>query len=46
MLPNFKAIGQTQAKLHSLKVEQLDACIRPLFANLVIPVVMKCLSCG
>ena len=28
-LPNFKAIGQTQAELHSLKVEKLYACIRP-----------------
>ena len=35
LLPNFKAVGQTQAELHSLKVEKLDACIRPLFTNLV-----------
>ena len=33
LLPNFKAVGQTQSELHSLKVENLDACIRPLFAN-------------
>ena len=26
MLPNFKAVGQTQAELHSLEVENLDAC--------------------
>ena len=26
MLPNFKAVGQTQAELHSLKVEKLDEC--------------------
>ena len=35
LLPNFKAVGQTQTELHSLKVEKLDACIRPIFANLV-----------
>ena len=35
LLLNFKAVGETQAELHSLKVEKLDACIRPLFANLV-----------
>ena len=35
LLPNFKAVGQTQAELHSLKVEKLDAHKRPLFANLV-----------
>ena len=33
LLPNFKAVGLTQAELHSLKVEQLDVCIRALFAN-------------
>ena len=33
LLPNFKAVGQTKAELCSLKVEKLDACIRPLFAN-------------
>ena len=32
---NFKAVGPIQAELHILKVEKLDACIRPLFANLV-----------
>ena len=31
LLPNFKAIGQTQAELRSLKVEKSDVCIRPLF---------------
>ena len=36
MLPNFKAVGQTQAELHVLKVEKLDVCTRPLFANSVI----------
>ena len=30
LLPNFKAVGQTQSELHSLKFEKLDACIRPL----------------
>ena len=30
---NFKAVAQLQAELHLLKVEKLDACIRPLFAN-------------
>ena len=34
-LRNFKAVGPTEAELHILKVEKLDACIRPLFANLV-----------
>ena len=29
VLPNFKAVDQTQAELHSLKVEKLDVCIRP-----------------
>ena len=28
-------ISKLQAELHLLKVEKLDACIRPLFANLV-----------
>ena len=31
MLPNFKAVGQTQAKLQIVKVEKLDAYIRPPF---------------
>ena len=31
----FKALGQTQAELHSLKVEKLDVCIRTLFVNSV-----------
>ena len=35
LLLNFKAVGQTQAELHSLKCEKLDACISPLFAYLV-----------
>ena len=35
LLPNFIAVGQTHTELYSLKVEKLDACIRPLFANLV-----------
>ena len=30
---NIKAVGQTQAELHSLKFEKLDAYIRPFFAN-------------
>ena len=30
-LPNFKAVGRTQAELHSLKVEKLDVCMRPSF---------------
>ena len=33
MSQNFKAVAQLQAELHLLKVEILDACIRPLFAN-------------
>ena len=35
LLPNFKALGQIQPELHSLKVEKLDVCIRPFYANLV-----------
>ena len=35
MLPNFKAVGPIETELHILKVEKLDVCIRPLFANLV-----------
>ena len=35
LLPNFKAVGLTQAELYSLKFEKLDVCIRPFFANLV-----------
>ena len=30
---NSKVVGQTQAKLCTLKFEKLDACIRPYFAN-------------
>jgi len=30
---NFKAIGGLQTELCLVKVEKLDACIRPLFAN-------------
>ena len=30
---NFEAVAQLQAELHLLKIERLDACIRPLFAN-------------
>ena len=33
---NFKAVSQLQAELHLLKVEKLDECIRPLFANNVL----------
>ena len=29
LLPNFKAVGQRYAELHSFKAEKLDACIRP-----------------
>ena len=28
VIPNFKVVGQTQAELHILKVEKLDACTR------------------
>ena len=31
---NLEAVAQLQAELHLLKVEKLDACITPLFANL------------
>ena len=29
LLSNFKAVGKTQAELHILEVEKLDACINP-----------------
>ena len=29
MLPNFKAVDQTQVELHILKAENSDECIRP-----------------
>ena len=35
LLPNFKAVGPTQAELHPLKVAKSGACIRPPFANSV-----------
>ena len=34
-LPNFKAVCPTEDELHILKLEKLDACIRPLFGNSV-----------
>ena len=37
LLPNFKAVSQTQVELHSLKVEKLDACIRPIQSHLQLP---------
>jgi len=40
---NFKAVDKPEAKLHLLKVEKLDACIRPLFAN---PVTYNIFNCG
>ena len=45
LLSNFKAVGQTLAELHSLKDENLDACIRPLFANLVTYVIYIIADC-
>ena len=33
LLPIFKAVSSIQAELYILKVEKLDACIRPLFTN-------------
>ena len=33
LLPNVKAVDPIEAELHILKVEKLDACIRPPFAN-------------
>ena len=38
----FKAVSQLQAELHLLKVENLDACIRPLFVNPVTYVIKIC----
>ena len=35
-LQNFRALNKLQAELYFLKVENLDACIRPLFANKVL----------
>ena len=39
MPPNFQAVDPTEAELHILKVEKLDACIRPLFTNSVTNVI-------
>ena len=44
MLPNFKAVRPIEAELHILKVEKLDACIRPLFANSITYVATPCKS--
>ena len=35
VLPNFKAVGQTQVESHILKVKKSDVCIRSLFVNTV-----------
>ena len=35
LLPNYKAVEQTQAELHRLKVEILDTCIRPFLQILL-----------
>ena len=35
MLLNYKAVGPIEGELYILKVEKLDACIRPLFTNSV-----------
>ena len=35
MPSHLQAVGPTEAELHILKVEKLDACIRPLFTNSV-----------
>ena len=40
--PIFKAIGQTQAELHSLKVETLDACIRDPFQSHILQQLHDC----
>ena len=40
---NFKVVAQLQAELHLLKIEKLDACIRPLFANSVTYVKHICI---
>ena len=39
LLPNFKAVGQTQVELqltHVLKVEQLDAPLFPFLSRLMV----------
>ena len=33
LLPNFRAVDQTQVELHILKGEKYDECIRPFFTN-------------
>ena len=33
MLPKLKAVGPIEAELHILKVEKLDACIKPPFCK-------------
>ena len=40
---SFKAVDQTQAELHSLKVEKLDVCVRPLFSNSVTYIYYVCI---
>ena len=35
LLPKFKAVGPIEAELHIFKVEKLDACMKPSFANSV-----------
>ena len=28
LVPNFKAVGETQVELHTLEVDKMDTCIR------------------
>ena len=41
LLPNCKAVGETQAVLHILKVQKWDECIRPFFGDLVVYLLQK-----
>ena len=47
MSQNFEGVAQLHAELHLFKVEKLDACTRPLFAN---PVTFRgstvCMQCS
>ena len=44
LLPNFKAIGLTQAETYTFKVEKLGECIRISFANPVTMCTEVCFS--
>ena len=35
LLPNVKAVGQTEVELHIFKADKLNACTKCLSANLI-----------